>query len=125
MEITRGAELSDSALEGVAGGGVNTVSKDYTYSPIGPATTGPSAGPASGDLRADGKTKKDELVDGLIADNGIKGLLVAAGTYELYIADYAEYTRKYNAWDDRKRMLGATGVYAGPAPIPPNPYDYL
>lgn len=123
MEQKRYAELSDSALERVAGG-LSTMSVN-TYSPTGPITAGPSTGPAGGISCADGKTKKDELVDGLIADNGIKGLLVAAGTYELYSADCAEYTRKYNAWDDRKRMLGATGVYAGPAPIPPNPYDYL
>lgn len=114
MEQKRGAELSDSALEGVAGG-LSTMSIN-TYSPTGPIT----AGPAGGSSCVDGKTKKDEFVD-----ENIWALLVAAGTSELYSADYAEYTRKYSAWDDRKRMLGPTGVYAGPAPKRPNPYDYL
>ena len=112
-------ELSDSALERVAGG-VGTMSVNNTYSPTGPITAGPSAGPAGGGLCVDGKTKKDEFVD-----ENIWALLVAAGTSELYSADCAEYTRKYNAWDDRKRMLGPTGVCVGPPPKRPNPYDYL
>ena len=112
-------ELSDSALERVAGG-VGTMSVNNTYSPTGPITAGPSAGPAGGGSCEYGKTKGDKLV----IDKGVLGLLQAAGTLERYGADCAEYNRKYAAWYDK--VSGPGGAFnAGPEPIPPNPYDYL
>lgn len=114
MEQKRCAELSDSALEGVAGG-LSTVSTDYTYSPIGPA----NVGPAGGSSCVDGKNK---LFDGLAVDDGIMGLLKAAGTLERYGADCLEYNRKHAAWKEKVRERCNN---AGPEPIRPNPYDYL
>lgn len=118
MEQKRCAELSDSALERVAGG-ISTVSKDYAYSPIGPAT----AGPAGGVLRAAGETRKDKLFDGLVVvDKGVLGLLDAAGTLEKYNDDLFEYSMKYGEW---KRVYDLDPIHMAPPPPPPNPYDYL
>lgn len=114
MEQKYGAELSDSALERVAGG-LSTVSKDYTYAPTGPAT----AGPAGGGLRADGENK---LVDSLVADKGVLGLLEAAGTLFKYSDDLSEYNTKYGEW---KRVYDLDPIHMAPPPPPPNPYDYL
>ena len=110
MEQKYGAELSDSALERVAGG-LSTMSIN-TYSPTGPIT----AGPAGGSSCEYGKTEGDKLV----IDKGVLGLLQAAGTLELYMADCLEYNRKHKAWYDK-----VSGPGGAPPPPPPNPYDYL
>lgn len=112
MEQKYGAELSDSALERVAGG-ISTMSTNYTYSPTGPAT----AGPAGGSSCAAGKTKKDEFVD-----ENIWALLVAAGTLDKYSDDLREYNMKYGEW---KRVYDLDPIHLAPPPPPPNPYDYL
>ena len=112
-------ELSDDALEGVAGGS-DIMSINDTHSLVRPAAAGPSAGPAGGGSCEYGKTEGDKLV----IDKGVLGLLQAAGTLERYGADCAEYNRKYAAWYDK--VSGPGGAFnAGPEPIPPNPYDYL
>ena len=122
MEQKRCAELSDSALERVAGG-VGTMSVNNTYSPTGPITAGPSAGPAGGVLRAAGETRKDKLFDGLVVvDKGVLGLLDAAGTLEKYNDDLFEYSMKYGDW---KRAYDLDPIHMAPPPPPPNPYDYL
>ena len=125
MNDKRILELSDDDLDQVAGGisrvagGLSTMSIN-TYSPTGPITAGPSAGPAGGGSCEYGKTEGDKLV----IDKGVLGLLQAAGTLERYGADCAEYNRKYAAWYDK--VSGPGGAFnAGPEPIPPNPYDYL
>lgn len=79
MEQKRGAELSDSALEGVAGG-INTVSVNsgnYTYSPARPAVAGPSTGPAGGSscvIESAGEHK--------LPNKNIWALLMEAGTID-------------------------------------------
>ena len=121
MGNIRVLELSDDALEGVAGG-LSTMSVN-TYSPIGPATTGPSAGPAGGISCAAGETRKDKLFDSLVVvDKGVLGLLDAAGTLEKYNDDLFEYSMKYSDW---KRAYDLDPIHMAPPPPPPNPYDYL
>ena len=116
MEQKRCAELSDDALERVAGG-ISTVSVNSgNYSPIAI----PSKGPADDILCVDGKNK---LFDSLVVvDKAVLGLLDAAGTLEQYNNDLLEYSMKYGDW---KKVYDLDPIHMAPPPPPPNPYDYL
>ena len=108
-------ELSDDALEGVAGGS-DIMSINDTHSLVRPAAAGPSAGPAGGN------SFEIESAGGEICLDPIFGLLKEAGTFDQYYRDVSEYTEQCKAWD---KKYFADPFKAGPEPKPPNPYDYL